>query len=329
MRGLQRDFEIRPLAFVLTYLVSMLGMYALPSLRIWPLYLATLGLGFVTMLVAHEHLHRSFFRSSRLDAAFRLVLSFCALYPITTNVVAHNRVHHAFEDDGALDWADPRWARFRWSLAALVDFPNAIGPVGIEGTRRWLALRGWRRVRAQWRRELAFALGITALLVVRDPWAGLLYVVVPQLFAARSILRLNLLQHDGCDLDSEWNHSRNFVGRMLNWFWCNAGYHTVHHRRPSLHWRDLPAAHAQQVVPRIDPALDEASFLWFLTRDYLVPRWRRERPDEARPGLPQHVRPERGSNATVGVEKVAVGGKAALDEAHAFDEEAALGEKAA
>ncbi|MGB1276853.1 MAG: fatty acid desaturase, partial [Nannocystaceae bacterium] len=84
------------------------------------------------------------------------------------------------------------------------------------------------------------------------------------------ILRINLIQHDRTDTASEWNHSRNFVGRWFNWIMCNNGYHTIHHNRAGLHWSELDAAHNREVVPRIHPSLDEPSMVRYLLRTYLL-----------------------------------------------------------
>jgi len=75
-------------------------------------------------------------------------------------------------------------------------------------------------------------------------------------------------QHDACDVSSDWNHSRNFVGRAFNWIMCNNGYHTIHHNRAGLHWTELARAHEKEVAPKIDPALDEPSMLVYLLRTY-------------------------------------------------------------
>jgi fatty acid desaturase len=130
--------------------------------------------------------------------------------------------------------------------------------------------------------ENVFAFGLTAALLVRDFWTTLFFVVLPQLYGARCILRINLIQHDGCDVTSDWNHSRNFVGRAFNWVMCNNGYHTIHHNRAGLHWSELRAAHAREVVPRIDPALDEPSMVGYLLRTYLFTLARPARRDVAR-----------------------------------------------
>ena len=37
-----------------------------------------------------------------------------------------------------------------------------------------------------------------------------------------------------------------------------------------MHWSELARAHEKEVVPRIDPTLDEPSMLWYLARTYLL-----------------------------------------------------------
>ena len=37
-----------------------------------------------------------------------------------------------------------------------------------------------------------------------------------------------------------------------------------------MHWSELAEAHAREVVPRIDPTLDEPSMLGYLARTYLL-----------------------------------------------------------
>jgi fatty acid desaturase len=108
-----------------------------------------------------------------------------------------------------------------------------------------------------------------------DFWGTVFFVLVPQLWGARGILRINLIQHEGTDIGSEWNHSRNFVGKAFNWVMCNNGYHTIHHNRAGLHWSTLDEAHRRDVVPRMDPSLDEPSMVLYLLRRFVLGRTRR------------------------------------------------------
>jgi fatty acid desaturase len=267
---LKNPADVRQLGIVLAYHGLLWGMYLVPQMRSIALLVVACLLSFLNVIVAHNHLHQGIFHSRRLNMGLRYVLSFGALYPITTNVPAHNLVHHHFSDDGAWDWADSRYVKFRWNLLNLLHFPNRVGTVGIMGTERWMRGFGRADLRRQHLGEKWFSLGLTALLLVRDFWPALFFIVIPQLWGARGILRLNLLQHDACNIDTEWNHSRNFVGSIFNWFMCNNGYHTIHHNRSGLHWTDLPAWHDKEVKPRMHPSLDEPSMVWYLLKTYLL-----------------------------------------------------------
>jgi fatty acid desaturase len=178
-------------------------------------------------------------------------------------------VHHHFGNDGQPDWADPHIVGFGYNLLNLIHFPNVAGPQTFNGVQRWKSVLKRRPFTRQYDTEQIVAFGLTTLLLINDFWTALFFVVLPQLWGARGILRINLIQHDGCDASSEWNHSRNFVGRGFNWIMCNNGYHTIHHNKAGLHWSVLAEAHDRDVVPRIHPRLDEPSMLGYLLRTYL------------------------------------------------------------
>ena len=233
---------------------------------------------FLNSVVIHNHMHKGIFKHKALNRAFRLVLSFGNLYPASSNVAAHNMVHHHFDDDGQPDWAAPENVGFKWNLLNLIHFPNVAGPNTFNGVQRWADIRGREDFKRQYLYDNAFAFGLTGALFLYDFWSTLFFVVLPQLYGARCILRINLIQHDRCDTTSEWNHSRNFVGRAFNWIMCNNGYHTIHHNRAGLHWSVLADHHQEDVVPRMDPSLNERSMVAYLVRTYLL-RPRRSRTD--------------------------------------------------
>jgi fatty acid desaturase len=84
-----------------------------------------------------------------------------------------------------------------------------------------------------------------------------------------AVLIFNYLQHVHADEESDFNHSRNFTGWGLNAFLFNNGYHTVHHISPHTHWSENPAQHAK-MANKIDPALEEKNFWWYMVRVYLI-----------------------------------------------------------
>jgi fatty acid desaturase len=261
--------EWRQIGIIALYMGVLGSMYFVPACRNPVFFVAACFLSFLNAIVIHNHLHQGIFHDRRWNDRFKLVLSFGNLYPASANTPSHNLVHHHFEDDGRPDWASPDHVHFGWHLLNLIHFPNVAGPNTFAGVKRWGALFGRDAFRRQYTKETVFAFGLTGLLALFDFWTTLCFIVLPQLWGARGILRINLLQHDGCDTSSEWNHSRNFVGRAFNWILCNNGYHTIHHNRAGLHWSALPQAHQKEVVPRIDPSLDEPSMVWYLLKTFV------------------------------------------------------------
>lgn len=261
--------EWRQLGIVATYWTLLGAMYFVPTCRNVLFLGGACFLSFLNSVVIHNHMHQGVFRSKTLNLAFRRVLSFGALYPATVNIPSHNLVHHHFDDDGQPDWAAPEQVDFKWNLLNLLHFPNVAGPSTFSGVQRWADIAGRADFKRQYTWDNAFAFGLTATLMIFDFWTTLFFIVIPQIYGARSILRINLIQHDRCDTSTHWNHSRNFVGRAFNWIMCNNGFHTIHHNRAGLHWSVLHEHHEREVKPRIDPSLEEPSMVSYLARTYL------------------------------------------------------------
>ncbi len=262
--------EWRQIGIVTVYLALLGSMYAVPACRNIPFFAAACYFGFLNSVVIHNHLHAGIFHSKALNHAFRCVLSFGALYPASANIPSHNLVHHHFDDEGQPDWVDPSIVDFKWNLLNLIHFPNVAGSRTFAGVSRWKRVMKRDAFNRQYLLEMVVAFGLTGALLIHDFWNGLFFVVLPQLYGARCILRINLIQHDACDQTSDWNHSRNFVGKAFNWIMCNNGYHTIHHNKAGLHWSELAEAHERDCKPRIDPRLDEPSMIGYLLRTYLL-----------------------------------------------------------
>jgi len=279
----KRPEDWRQLFIVLVYLTLLASMVLFEPCRNVFFLIAACQFSFYVQTVTHNVLHGALFESKAANRAFRFVLSFCGLFPVSSVIPSHNLVHHHFDDDGQPDWASPSHARFKWNLLNLLHFPNIIGPITFAGINRWASVKGRADYRRQSMQESVFAFGLTGLLLAYDFWTVLFFVLVPQLWGARWFLRVNIIQHDGCDISSEYNHSRNFGGALINWFAVNAGYHTAHHNKPGLHWSELAKSHQQDVAPKMDPSLLEPSLLGYLARTYV---FRISRPQQWSPPPP-------------------------------------------
>lgn len=278
---MSRLADLRQLAVVAIYLSLLGAMFFVPEARHPAVLLLAMLFGWLSMLVNHNVMHLALFDSKAANTALRLALSFGAMFPVSSLIPAHNIIHHHFGEDGLPDWADPKHARFKWNLANILHFPNVIGPITFDGTSRWGQVKGRAPFRAAYGLESAFAFGLTGALLLWDFWTTLCFIMIPQLFSARSFLRINIIQHEGTDTTSKFNHSRNFVGTFTNWLWMNGGYHTIHHDHPTLHWTELKDAHEREVAPKMHPSLAEKSFAWYLIRSYLLTLWRPEPIDVA------------------------------------------------
>jgi fatty acid desaturase len=134
------------------------------------------------------------------------------------------------------------------------------------------SIPGWYR---QLLIELVVCWGAKAVLFVVDWKKALLLVLLPHLWAVYGITTVNLLQHDGCDEDHPYDHSRNFVGRVFNWLTFNNGFHGAHHDEPGLHWSLLAEAHGRKIHGKIDPRLEQRSLATYVFDAYVMPGTRR------------------------------------------------------
>src|SRR5688572_9811224 len=188
--------EWRQIGSVAIYIGLLASMYFVPWCRNIGFLAAACYFSFINSVVIHNHLHQGIFHSKALNMVWRCVISFGSLYPASANIPSHNLVHHHFDDDGQPDWAAPEHVSFRWNLLNLIHFPNVAGPNTFSGVQRWKAACNRKEFARQYLTENVVAFGATAALLAYDFWAALFFIVIPQLYGARCILRINLIQHD-------------------------------------------------------------------------------------------------------------------------------------
>ena len=265
----------RTLIFVAAYFVTLgvLWFWAPASLVARGLLLAcTFVLSFMGASATHNAVHSPLFKSRTMNRAFQVALTLTYGFPVSGFVPGHNLSHHRHMQTNR-DSMRTTKMRFRNNLLNVLLFTPRVMKDILGGTSSDIA--GMRKRTANWYRQIVLEsrvfYGVSLILLIADWRKFLLYWMAPHLYAAWGIVTMNYLQHDGCDAESEWNHSRNFVGRIVNWFTYNNGYHTIHHMRPGLHWSLLPAAHEARVAAHMHPALAQRSLVGYCVRAYIAP----------------------------------------------------------
>jgi fatty acid desaturase len=272
-------------AFVLLPGAAALAL-ALPHHPVWVLPLS-LYAGFCSGVLSHYHNHCPVFESRRANALYAIWLSIFYGYPIFAWIPTHNMNHHKFVNgpgDATITW---RYTKKDTLLAAIVYFfVSSYWQAGLIkafiAQSRAHQPRQYRQILAQYACVAGVQLSMIALAV---HLYGLRLGVLTYLCGFGAIagmglwgmMFINYIQHVHCDPSSRYDHSRNFVGPLANWFVFNSGYHAAHHEKAGAHWSTLPAIHAT-LAPHIDPELNQPSIAAYLFRTYVlgpvIPRYR-------------------------------------------------------
>jgi fatty acid desaturase len=264
--------DLRTLMFLFLFNV-LLAVQWLGVARSAYLLLPTYVLAVVTLVVKHNHVHSPTFRGRSWNSAFELWLSVLSAHPTSGIITSHNLLHHGHNNTDA-DFVRCSLVGSRSNFLNLITFFFA--SVRTMYRNKPSDLKQWRQSHPRLYRQAIAERILTymflGVLLALDWRSTLKYCVGPWLFAQWVIVTINLLQHQGCDFTSEYNHSRNLTGRFLNWLLLNNGYHTAHHTFPAAHWSKLPAIHERIVAPHTDPALEEKSLWLCVWRRFVLGR---------------------------------------------------------
>jgi beta-carotene hydroxylase len=258
--------------FFLTLLGVLFLVQWIGWLRHWSLLLLTCLLAFVACIIKHNHIHCPTFVSHRWNRAFECLLGFCTGQSTAVIIPVHNERHHA-RNHTDQDFVRSSLVQFRRNWLNLLVFPFVV--VRLVYRNKSADLRRWRVEKPQlYRRvqiERLIVLGFIALLLLMNWRATLIYFGVPWLFAQWGIVTINLLQHQDCDHDSTYDHSRNITGPFANWLFLNNGFHTAHHLRPTLHWSRLREFHHLHVEPNMRPELNHRFLIVSVWKQFFSP----------------------------------------------------------
>ena len=230
----------------------------------------SLWMALTVAVMTHNHNHVRTWTVGWMNRLHDWWLTVFYGFPVFAWIPTHNKNHHRYNNTAG---DVTIWYRYteRNNAATLLTYPAVSSWFQQRPIAQYLS-----HLKRTNPRELAWCLSQYAVLgmwiggaLLLDWRKALLYVVAPQQFALFSILAVNYIQHVHADEESEWNHSRNFVGGIANFLLLNNGFHTVHHEWPGLHWSQVQAKH-REIEHHIDPALNEPNILWALFRIYVL-----------------------------------------------------------
>lgn len=270
----------RTLVFVALYFLIAYGgffTYLLyPELRTWgimlPWMMLTAVASFWSAIIVHNTIHAPIFYDKKHNKLFQFVLSLAYGYSVSAFVPGHNFSHHK-EIQSDKDNMRTSKARFKWHFLNQLFFFFLVTPSIIKAEKKFVQKMKHHKKEwyTQWRAEMALVHIVRfSLLLVNLP-AAIIFIWIPHIYAAWGVVGTNLWQHDGCDHNHKYNHSRTFTGGLLNYLLFNNGYHGAHHDRPSLHWSLLPAYYEKNILPHIHPNLNRVSLTAYLVEAYIYP----------------------------------------------------------
>jgi fatty acid desaturase len=275
-RGLFRyRADARSVYFVAAYaLIATTGwLFAPPSVWVTVPWVAVSCVSaWIVGIVTHNAIHSPVFRSRGLNRAFQLWLSLSYGWPVSEFGPGHNLSHHKHTQTGK-DLMRTTKVRSRSNMWNAIAFAPSV-MFGVMRANYRFAARA-RATAPSWHRQLLVETTLVwtanVALAFLDWRRAALFVFIPHLVAVWGIVEVNFLWHDGCDEKHPFNHSRNFVGPIFNFFTLNNGFHAIHHDRPGLHWSLTPEAHARLLHGKIHPSLEQPSFFAYVTRTFVWP----------------------------------------------------------
>ena len=271
---LRHKADVRSLIFMSITAALLILFWQYGSEMTTPLWIFCYGLqllmAVIISTIVHNHQHLAMWKVKWLNIFTDNFLTVFYGFPVFAWIPTHNSNHHVHINKEP-DYTKTYMASEKNNLLTLLSYPSLSGfkqqkAIGIYLTKLYRENR-----RKFYFHLLQIIMLITWILIALliDWRKALLYIIVPQQISLFTVLVFNYIQHIHADEESEFNHSRNMTGKLLNFFLLNNGLHTAHHISPGVHWSRLREKH-DGIAHKIDPRLNENNFAWYLMRVYIL-----------------------------------------------------------
>ena len=235
--------------------------------------------------VAHNCMHCRTFHSRRLEKIYQHALTLSFGHPVLTLVPGHNLSHHKYTQS-ARDPMRTSKVQYQWHWLNLILFQPTVAWDVFKIDLRYMSMQRIMNSRYFWDTSMQWSVLVLSqiILIYSHPAKFLIYVYFPHLFAQWAIVTMNILQHDGCQLQhiqcdadetvaapKNFNTARNFTGVFLNIMTFNNGFHTIHHMYPNMHWSKLREEHNIHIRPHIHPSLDQTNLCTYAFVTFIFP----------------------------------------------------------
>jgi beta-carotene hydroxylase len=276
MAQLRYKADRRTLAHLAIYAMAIAAGFFIfdamsaPLVVLYLAFLCAMAMG--TAVITHNTVHVPMWDRAGWNRATQIILSLLYGNSVSVFVRGHNYSHHGHLQTPK-DLMRTTKARFRWNFLNQFLFLAIVAPAIERGNKIFIGQE--RKKNSAWfkqfSRERLWVLSITLVMFIVDWRVAILFVLIPRIVGLWFIAGINFAQHDGCDAEHPFNHSRNFVGRWLNWYLFNNGFHGIHHDHANLHWSLCRDAHMNEIHGNIDPRLDEISLVLYVMRACVWP----------------------------------------------------------
>ena len=265
---LRHKADIQSVIYMIITTALLVIQWNLNALNPW-LFSAALFMAVTVAVMAHNHNHLPMWKNNNMNILTDWWLTCFYGFPVWAWIPTHNKNHHRLNNKEG-DYTITYRLSEANNLLTLLTYPT------ISGYYQQIVLKAYlKEVKVKSKKQyylcyaqIAVLLMFVATMLILDWKKALLYVIIPQQMSTFSVLIFNYVQHVHADEESEYDHSRNFVG-ILNFFLLNNGLHYVHHEKAGLHWSKTPEEH-KKIEHLISKDLIEHSFWWYILRVYFL-----------------------------------------------------------